>query len=57
VCRGTRAGIAAFLQLTEIAWVYAVDVTVLGEPTSRLATLGTVVVFISAVGVAAVQKR
>ncbi|KAL1495477.1 hypothetical protein AB1Y20_016843 [Prymnesium parvum] len=48
----TRAGIAAFLQLTELAWVYALDVFVLGEPTSFLAGLGSAIVFVSAVAAA-----
>ena len=45
----TRAGIAAFLQLTELAWVYLLDVAALREPTSILATLGSAVVFVGAV--------
>ena len=49
----TRAGIAAFLQLTEIAWVYVLGVAALRESTSLLATIGTAVVFAGAV--AAVQ--
>ena len=47
--RTTRAGIAAFLQLTELAWVYVLDSCVLGEPTSFFATLGTALVFCSAI--------
>lgn len=50
--RTTRAGIAAFLQLTELAWVYVLDVVALGEPTSVFATLGTALVFCSAVAAA-----
>lgn len=50
--RTTRAGIAAFLQLTELAWVYVLDSCVLGEPTSFFATLGTALVFCSAVAAA-----
>ena len=45
----TRAGIAAFLQMTELPWVYVLDVTALGEPTSLLASLGCAIVFVSAV--------
>ena len=55
--RSTRAGIAAFLQLTELAWVYLLDVTALGEPTTPLATLGTAVVFGSAVAAARIDAR
>ena len=45
----TRAGIAAFLQLTELAWTYLLDAAVLREPTSLLASLGSAVVFVGAV--------
>ena len=48
----TRAGISAFIQLTELAWVYVLDVTLLGEPTTVLSTLGTAIVFASAVAAA-----
>ena len=44
----TRAGIGAFLQLTELAWVWAMDVFLLGEPTSALASAGSAIVFGSA---------
>ena len=44
----TRAGIGGFLQLTELAWVYAIDVTILAEPTSLFASFGTILVFASA---------
>lgn len=47
----TRAGIGGFLQLTELAWVYLIDVTLLAEPTNLFATLGTALVFASAVAV------
>lgn len=50
--RTTRAGIAAFLQLTELAWVYTLDVVVLRERTSLLATVGTALVFCSAIAAA-----
>lgn len=43
--RTTRAGVAAFLALTELAFSYVLGVTALGEPTNALATLGTAVVF------------
>ena len=52
--RDTRAGMVAFLQLTEVPWVYVLDVSVLGEPTSALATIGCAVVFLGAL-VAALQ--
>ena len=42
------AGMVAFLQLTELPWVYAIDVLLLDEPTSLLAGLGSAVVFVSA---------
>eukprot|EP00966_Prymnesium_polylepis_P222380 5144985-Prymnesium_polylepis.1 len=44
----TRAGIAGFLQMTELAWVYVLDVTVLRESTSAMASLGSAVVLGSA---------
>ena len=47
----TRAGIGGFLQLTELAWVYLVDTTLLAEPTNLYATLGTALVFGSALAV------
>jgi drug/metabolite transporter (DMT)-like permease len=47
----TRAGIGGFLQLTELAWVYVVDVTLLAEPTSLLGSCGTALVFASALAV------
>ena len=53
--RSTRVGIAAFLQLTEIAWVYLLDIVALGEPTSALASLGTALVFSSAAAAARVS--
>ena len=53
----TRAGISAFLQLTELAWVYLLDVTALGEPTSVLASLGTALVFGSALAAARIDAR
>lgn len=48
----TRAGIVAFLQLTEIPWVYLLDVFVLGEATNTLKSVGSAVVFFSALAVA-----
>ena len=45
----TRAGMVAFLQLTELPWVYLLDITALGEPTNLLAGVGSAVVFASAV--------
>ena len=47
----TRAGVGGFLQLTELAWVYLIDVTLLAEPTDACASLGTAVVFGSALAV------
>ena len=47
-----RAGMVAFLQLTELPWVYLLDVLALGEPTSWLASLGSAVVFTGAVAAA-----
>ena len=52
----TRAGIGGFLQLTELAWVYCIDVTILAEPTNLYASLGTMLVFASAVAVLQVQS-
>jgi len=54
--RDTRAGMVAFLQLTELPWVYLLDVVLLEEQTSLLASLGSVVVFSSAL-VAALLAR
>ena len=48
----TRAGIAAFLQMTELAWVYLLDITALHEPTSLCATLGSAIVFLAALAAA-----
>ena len=48
----TRAGMVAFLQLTELPWVYLIDIYLLGEPTTSMASLGCVVVFVGAVAVA-----
>ena len=48
----TRAGIGAFLALTELGFVFALDALVLREPTSWLAAAGTAVVFAGATGVA-----
>ena len=53
----TRAGVVAFLQMTELAWVYLLDVTVLGEPTSVLATLGSALVLGAAMVVAAYPRN
>ena len=53
----TRAGISAFIQLTELAWVYVLDVTLLGEPTTVLSTLGTAIVFVSAVAAASISGQ
>jgi len=53
----TRAGIVAFLQLTEIPWVYLLDVWILGESTSVLKTWGSIIVFGSAVAAAVVVHR
>ena len=52
----TRAGIGGFLQLTELAWVYLIDVTLLAEPTNLYATLGTALVFSSALAVLQVSS-
>ena len=51
----TRAGVAAFLALTELAFSYLLGVTALGEPTSLLGGLGTTVVF-GSVGMLAVGR-
>jgi len=48
----TRAGIAAFLALTEIAFSWVLGVTALGEETSVLAGVGTLVVFASVAALA-----
>ena len=55
--RTTRAGVAAFLALTELAFSYLLGVTALGEPTSFLATLGTAVVFASVAALALKPPR
>ena len=49
---GIRTELVAFLQLTELPWVYLIDITALGEPTSALATAGSALVFASAVAAA-----
>lgn len=46
--RTTRAGVGAFLALTELAFAYLLDVLALHEPTSALGGLGTAIVFGSA---------
>ena len=48
----TRAGIAVFLQMTELAWVYMLDITALHESTSLCATLGSAIVFVAALAAA-----
>lgn len=55
--RDTREGMVAFLQLTEVPWVYVLDVSVLGEPTSVLATIGCAVVFLGALAAALQGSR
>ena len=50
------AGIGGFLQLTELAWVYAIDITLLAEPTNLFASLGTALVFASALAVLRVSS-
>ena len=45
----TRAGMVAFLQLTELPWVYVLDISALGEPTNALKSVGSAIVFASAV--------
>lgn len=52
----TRAGIGGFLQLTELAWVYVIDISILSEPTNLFASLGTALVFGSALGVLQVSS-
>jgi len=47
----TRAGIGGFLQLTELAWVYVIDIVVLAEPTNVFSMIGTGLVFASAMAV------
>ena len=53
----TRAGLAAFLALTELAFSYLLGVSVLSEPTNLLASLGTAVVFSSVGALACVRTR
>ena len=53
----TRAAMVAFLQLTEMPWVYLLDIFLLGEPTTALATLGCGVVFAGALTVALQPKE
>jgi len=55
--RDMRAGMVAFLQLTELPWVYVLDVLALGEPTSLLASVGSAVVFAGAVAAALQQEK
>ena len=55
--RDTRAGMVAFLQLTELPWVYLLDVFALGEPTSALASVGSAVVFAGALAAALQQGK
>lgn len=55
--RDTRAGVVAFLQLTEMPWVYVLSAGVLGEQTTVLATAGSAVVFIGALGAALQQGK
>jgi len=53
----TRAGIVAFLQLTEIPWVYLLDVWVLDEATTQWKSIGSAIVFVSAVAVAVLRQQ
>ena len=53
----TRAGIVAFLQLTEIPWVYLLDVLALGESTTTMKSMGSAIVFVSAVAVAIIRQQ
>lgn len=53
----TRAGIVAFLQLTEIPWVYLLDVLVLHEATTTWKSMGSAIVFVSAVAVAVLRQQ
>ena len=53
----TRAAIVAFLQLTEIPWVYLLDVVALGETTTMVKSIGSAIVFVSAVAVAVVRQQ
>ena len=55
--RDTRAGVVAFLQLTEMPWVYVLSAGVLGEPTTVLATAGSTVVFVGALAAALQQGK
>jgi hypothetical protein len=48
----TRAGLAAFLALSELAFAYLLGVLALGEPTSARSALGTAIVFCSVVPLA-----
>ena len=47
----TRAGTVAFLQLTELPWVYLLDTLLLDEPTNAMATLGCAAIFSGALSV------
>jgi|OM-RGC.v1.029206859 hypothetical protein len=47
----------AILNLSELAFAYLLDVTVLREPTSALAAFGTGVVFVGSAFVAAAKRR
>lgn len=52
----TRAGVVAFLQLTETPWVYLLDVLALGESTTAMKSIGSAIVFVSAVVVALIRQ-
>ena len=51
----TRAGIAAILAVSEIAFAYVLDIVALKEPTNGFATAGTAIVF-GSLGVLAIAR-
>ena len=53
----TRAGVGAILAVSEIAFAFLLDIALLGEPTSLLAALGSLLVFASVGALACVKAR
>lgn len=53
----TRAGIGAFLALTELAFAFVLGVTALGEPTNVLAGVGTAITLLGSVAIVAARSR
>ena len=53
----TRAGVGAFLALTELAFAYVLGVGALGEPTNVLAAAGTTLTLCGSVAIVAARSR